>query len=204
MGIAKISRPRRAASTVRYLLRPLDHAGRERGQVAVIGSTIGKTPEVAVSFLSALAQLRPRLRRHLYHVSISVPPNDRELSRSGWAAIGRAWCAGMGIENYMIGSVALTARPPQVPWVGNDGGSDGTAQESVQAASFPSGDHPSSGALVLSLPAVVPRRPRFAGRARGDGRCLHDPPLGQEVRPRDPQTGLWWPSFLARAAMACR
>jgi len=102
MGIAKISRPRRAASTVRYLLRPLDHAGRERGQVAVIGSTIGKTREVAVSFLSALAQLRPRLRRHLYHVSISVPPNDRELSRSGWAAIGRAWCAGMGIENYMI------------------------------------------------------------------------------------------------------
>ena len=102
MGIAKISRPRRAASTVRYLLRPLDHAGRERGQVAVVGSTIGKTPEVAVSFLSALAQLRPRLRRHLYHVSISVPPNDRELSRSGWAAIGRAWCAGMGIENYMI------------------------------------------------------------------------------------------------------
>ena len=102
-----------------------------------------------------------------------------------------------------IGSVALTSRSPQVPCA-DDGGSDGTAQESVQAASFSAGDNPSGGALVLSLPAFVSRRPRHAGRARGDGRRLHDPPLGQEVRPRDPQTGLRWPSFLARVAMACR
>ncbi|MEQ5828859.1 relaxase/mobilization nuclease domain-containing protein [Sulfitobacter sp. NFXS29] len=102
MGIAKISRPRRAASTVRYLLRPLDHAGRERGQVAVVGSTIGKRPDTAIKFLGEVAKLRPRLKRHLYHVSISVSLNDRELSRTEWAAIGRAWCEGMQIENYMI------------------------------------------------------------------------------------------------------
>ena len=102
MGIAKISRPRRAASTVRYLLRPLDHAGRERGQVAVIRSTIGKRPDTAIKFLGEVAKLRPRLRRHLYHVSISVSSNDRELSRSDWAAIGRSWCEGMDIEHYMI------------------------------------------------------------------------------------------------------
>ncbi|MER3355595.1 MAG: hypothetical protein RLQ73_16715, partial [Hoeflea sp. D1-CHI-28] len=52
-------------------------------------------------------------------------------------------------EETQKGSVALTARPPQVPWVSNDGGSYGTAQESVQAASFSAGDHPSGGALVL-------------------------------------------------------
>ncbi|WP_435988267.1 relaxase/mobilization nuclease domain-containing protein [Sulfitobacter sp. SH24] len=102
MAIAKISRPRGPGPTVRYIVGPVDHAGRERGQVAVIGSTIGKRPDTAIKFLGEVAKLRPRLRRHLYHVSISVPPNDRELSRSGWAAIGRAWCEGMGIENYMI------------------------------------------------------------------------------------------------------
>lgn len=102
MGIAKISRPRRPGPTVRYLVGAVDHAGRERGQVAVVGSTIGKTPESAVGFLNAIAQLRPRLKRHLYHVSISMPLHERELSHTDWAAIGRAWCAGMDIENYMI------------------------------------------------------------------------------------------------------
>lgn len=102
MAIAKISRPRGPGPTVRYIVGPVDHAGRERGQVAVIGSTIGKRPDTAIKFLGEVAKLRPRLRRHLYHVSISVPPNDRELSRSDWAAIGRTWCEGMGIENYMI------------------------------------------------------------------------------------------------------
>jgi hypothetical protein len=57
---------------------------------------------MAVKFLNQVAKLRPRLKRHLYHVSISVPQNDRELSHKDWAGIGRSWCAGMGIENYMI------------------------------------------------------------------------------------------------------
>lgn len=102
MALAKISRPRRAGPTARYLLQATDHAGRERGQVAVVGSTIGKTPKTAGNFLSAIAQLRPRLQRHLYHVSISVPQTERGLSHSEWAAIGRAWCGGMGLDHYMI------------------------------------------------------------------------------------------------------
>ncbi|WPZ23949.1 relaxase/mobilization nuclease domain-containing protein (plasmid) [Sulfitobacter faviae] len=102
MALAKISRPRRAGPTARYLLQTTDHAGRERGQVAVVGSTIGKTPTVAGNFLTAIAQLRPRLQRHLYHVSISVPQTERDLSHSEWAAIGRAWCVGMGLDYYII------------------------------------------------------------------------------------------------------
>lgn len=102
MALAKISRPRRAGPTARYLFRSTDHAGRERDQIAVVGSTIGKTPTAAGSFLSAIAQLRPRLHRHLYHVSISVPQTERDLSHSEWAAIGRAWCDGMGLDHYMI------------------------------------------------------------------------------------------------------
>ena len=102
MALAKLSRPRWAGPTVRYLLQATDHAGRERDQVAVVGSTIGKTPSVAGNFLRAIAQLRPRLQRHLYHVSISVPQTERDLSHSEWAAIGRAWCDGMGLDHYMI------------------------------------------------------------------------------------------------------
>ena len=102
MALAKISCPRRAGPTVRYLLQTTDHAGRERDQVAVVGSTIGKTPTAAGNFLSAIAQLRPRLQRHLYHVSISVPQTERDLSHSEWAEIGRAWCDGMGLDHYMI------------------------------------------------------------------------------------------------------
>lgn len=102
MAIAKIARPRRARATVHYLLRSVDHAGRERARVAVIGSTIGKTPEMAIEFLGMVAKLRPRLKRHLYHVSIAVPPGERDLSLREWAEMGRAWCAAMGIENYMI------------------------------------------------------------------------------------------------------
>lgn len=102
MAIAKISRPRRAGPTLRYLTGLVDHAGRPRGVVSVVASTVGKTPEEATRFLGAVAALRPRLRRHLYHVSISVPQDDRALSEADWAAIGRAWCEGMEIENFLI------------------------------------------------------------------------------------------------------
>lgn len=102
MAIAKISRPRRVGSTVRYLIGPLDNAGRRRDMVKVVASTIGREPDMAVKFLNHVAKLRPRLKRHLYHVSISVPQSERELSQRDWVAIGRIWCAGMGIENYMI------------------------------------------------------------------------------------------------------
>lgn len=47
-------------------------------------------------------QLRPRLQRHLHHVSISVPQTKRDLSHSEWATIGQAWCDGMGLDHYMI------------------------------------------------------------------------------------------------------
>jgi len=57
---------------------------------------------MAIKFLNHVAKLRPRLNRHLYHVSISASRTDRELSQKDWAGIGRSWCAGMGIENYMI------------------------------------------------------------------------------------------------------
>ncbi|WP_340245987.1 relaxase/mobilization nuclease domain-containing protein [Sulfitobacter pontiacus] len=102
MAIAKISRPHRAGSTVRYLVSPRDHAGRPRETVSVVASTIGRAPDTAVKFLNQVGKLRPRLERHLYHAAISVPQTDRELSQNDWAAIGRSWCAGMGIENYMI------------------------------------------------------------------------------------------------------
>jgi len=102
MALAKISRPRRAGPTARYLFQSTDHTGRKRDQVAVVGSTIGKTPKAAEKFLRAIEQLRPRLQRHLYHVSISVPQTERDLSHSEWAAIGRAWCTGMGLDHYMI------------------------------------------------------------------------------------------------------
>lgn len=102
MAIAKISRPRRVGSTVRYLTGPLDNAGRRRDIVKVVASTISREPDMAVKVLRHVAKLRPRLKRHLYHVSISVPQTNRELSQRDWAGIGRMWCAGMGIENYMI------------------------------------------------------------------------------------------------------
>jgi len=102
MAIAKISRPHRVGSTVRYLTGPLDNAGRRRDMVKVVASTIGSAPDTAVKFLNQVAKLRPRLNRHLYHVSISASRTDRELSQKDWAGIGRSWCAGMGIENYMI------------------------------------------------------------------------------------------------------
>lgn len=102
MAIAKISRPHRAGSTVSYLVSPRDHAGRPRETVSVVASTIGREPDVAIRFLKQVAKLRPRLKRHLYHAAISVPRTDRELSQEDWAGIGRSWCAGMGIENYMI------------------------------------------------------------------------------------------------------
>eukprot|EP00919_Chromeraceae_sp_WS-2016_P061629 GHVR01146138.1.p1 GENE.GHVR01146138.1~~GHVR01146138.1.p1 ORF type:complete len:339 (-),score=21.74 GHVR01146138.1:269-1285(-) len=102
MAIAKISRPRRVGSTVRYLTGPLDNAGRRRDMVKVVASTIGREPDMAVKFLNHVAKLRPRLKRHLYHVSISVSQSERELSQRDWVAIGRIWCAGIGIENYMI------------------------------------------------------------------------------------------------------
>jgi hypothetical protein len=102
MAIAKISRPRRVGSTVRYLVSPRDHAGRPRETVSVVASTIGRAPDTAVKFLNQVAKLRPRLKCHLYHAAISVPQTDRELSQKDWAAIGRSWCAGMGIETYMI------------------------------------------------------------------------------------------------------
>ena len=102
MAIAKISRPRQSGSTVRYLLAPVDHAGRQRETVSVVASTISREPDIAVKFLNQVAKLRPRLKRHLYHAAISVPQTNRELSQKDWAEIGRSWCAGMGIENYMI------------------------------------------------------------------------------------------------------
>ena len=102
MAIAKISRPHRAGSTARYVLGPVDHAGNPREIVSVVASTIGRAPDVAVKFLNHVGKLRPRLNRHLYHVSISASRTDRELSQKDWAGIGRSWCAGMGIENYMI------------------------------------------------------------------------------------------------------
>ena len=102
MAIAKISRPRRVGSTVRYLTGPLDNAGRRRDMVKVVASTIGREPDTAVKFLNQVATLRPRLKCHLYHTAISVPQTDRELSPKDWAEIGRSWCAGMGIEIYMI------------------------------------------------------------------------------------------------------
>jgi len=102
MAIAKISRPRRVGSTVRYLTGPLDNAGRRRDMVKVVASTIGSAPDMAVKFLNHVAKLRPRLNRHLYHVSISASQTDRELSQKDWTGIGRSWCAGMGIENYII------------------------------------------------------------------------------------------------------
>lgn len=102
MAIAKISRPRRVGSTVRYLTGPLDNAGRRRDMVKVVASTIGSAPDTAVKFLNQVSKLRPRLKRHLYHAAISVPQTNRELSQKDWTGIGRSWCAGMGIENYMI------------------------------------------------------------------------------------------------------
>lgn len=102
MAIAKISRPRRVGSTVRYLVSPRDHAGRPRETVSIVASTIGRAPDTAAKFLNQVGKLRPRLERHLYHAAISVPQTNRELSQNDWAAIGRSWCAGMGIENYMI------------------------------------------------------------------------------------------------------
>ncbi len=102
MAVAKISRPHRVGSTVRYLTGPLDNAGRRRDMVKVVASTIGSAPDMAVKFLNHVAKLRPRLNRHLYHVSISASQTDRELSQKDWTGIGRSWCAGMGIENYMI------------------------------------------------------------------------------------------------------
>ena len=102
MAIAKISRPRRAGATIGYLLQAHDHRGRQRATVSVIASTIGRTSSAAAGYLGAISRLRPRLKRHLYHVSISVPASERELSTNEWAAIGRCWCEGMGLQNYMI------------------------------------------------------------------------------------------------------
>jgi hypothetical protein len=102
MAISKIFRPRSARSTLGYLLGPTDHMGRVRDRAVVVASTIGRASETTTRFLGQIAKLRPRLRRHLYHVSISVPPNERELTGRDWADIGRAWCAGMGLENYLI------------------------------------------------------------------------------------------------------
>lgn len=70
--------------------------------MSIVASTIGRAPDTAVKFLNQVSKLRPRLKRHLYHAAISVPQTNRELSQNDWAAIGRSWCAGMGIENYMI------------------------------------------------------------------------------------------------------
>lgn len=102
MAIAKISRPRRARATMSYLLQAQDHMGRQRKTVSIVASTIGQTLEMADEYLSAISNLRPRLSRHLYHVSISVSPNDRDLSNQEWADIGRAWCDEMGLQNFMI------------------------------------------------------------------------------------------------------
>lgn len=102
MAIAKISRPRNAQECVKYILSSQDHTGRQRSTVAVITSTIGRSASNATRSLKAVGQLRPSLKRHLYHVSISVPPAERPLKNSEWARIGKAWCSDMGLENYLI------------------------------------------------------------------------------------------------------
>lgn len=102
MAIAKISRPRRAAKCVGYILGSHDHSGKERDFVGVIASTVGRSASHAKRSLDAIGQLRPNLKRHLYHVSISVSAEERTLQDSQWARIGQAWCRGMGLENYLI------------------------------------------------------------------------------------------------------
>lgn len=102
MAIAKISRPRNVYRCVKYIFSSHDHAGRQRSTVALITSTVGRSGSTAARFLKAVGQLRPNLRRHLYHVSISVPLAERTLKNSEWSSIGSAWCSGMGLENYMI------------------------------------------------------------------------------------------------------
>lgn len=102
MAIAKISRPRNAVKCINYILASNDHAGRKRDLVAVIASTIGRSALNAKRSLKAVGQLRPNLKRHLYQVSISVPPEERTLQNSEWARMGKSWCCGMGLENYLI------------------------------------------------------------------------------------------------------
>jgi hypothetical protein len=102
VAIAKISRPRNGLKCINYILASHDHARRKRQLVAVVASSIGRTASIAARSLKAVEKLRPNLKRHLYHVSIAVPPEERSLQNSEWARIGKSWCSGMGLENYLI------------------------------------------------------------------------------------------------------
>ncbi len=102
MAIAKISRPSNPRSCLRYVFGSHDHAGVPRLYTSIVASTIGRSTSVASGLLRAIGRLRPNLKRHLYHVSISVPPEERSLENRDWARIGETWCSGMELENYLI------------------------------------------------------------------------------------------------------
>lgn len=101
--IGKLTKGSDAAALMSYLLGGSGGSSEPRPRADLIGGTFSGQSgrEIAAEF-GQLRRLRPRLGRHVAHVSLSLPPDDREVSDAEWSAIADHWTRGMGFEAYAV------------------------------------------------------------------------------------------------------
>ncbi|TWB67770.1 relaxase/mobilization nuclease-like protein [Nitrospirillum amazonense] len=101
--LEKIGRGADMRRLLEYLLGELDHAGRKRDRVAVVGGTVSSGNILTMTLqYNALRRLRPNLMRSVMHCSLRSSPGDRWLTDQEWASIGKKWAQAMGYQAYTI------------------------------------------------------------------------------------------------------
>ena len=101
--IGKNGRGRDFGGLVRYLLRPKDHAGREREHIALLSATLpgGTAKELATAF-GAFQRLRPTLKVNVHHGVLAFRPDGPPVSDDVARAVAEEWAQRLGFEDWVV------------------------------------------------------------------------------------------------------
>jgi hypothetical protein len=100
--IQKILKARSIADMLRYLLGPMDSAGRTRPRVEIIDSVFaGKSQREIAQEMRAIVRQRPKLQRNMFHSTLRLSPRDRGLSDETWRKLSRKYVEALGFDSHL-------------------------------------------------------------------------------------------------------
>jgi hypothetical protein len=100
--IQKILKARSIPDMLRYLMGPIDSAGRIRPRVEVVDSAFaGSNQREIAREMRAIVRRRPKLQRNMFHATLRKSPRDRKLLDTEWRQIGRSYAGELGFDTHL-------------------------------------------------------------------------------------------------------
>lgn len=100
--IGKLSKGSGGLALMGYLLGTHDHSGEERPRADIVaGALTGRDEHALAAEFARFRALRPRVENDIAHVSLRLPPGEREVTDEEWAAIAAHWAEGYGADGWV-------------------------------------------------------------------------------------------------------